>query len=391
VPVLVGQGDTVLDGWIRVEAARTLGLDRVPCVRMDHLTEAEQRLLRIAVNRLGEKGEWDLDALRLEFEELILEEAPIEVAGFTLDEIDHILLGEADGAIEQGPLAPEPQAKAVARIGDVFALGVHRLVCGSATDPEVLSRLMAGDPSARLVLTDEPYNVPIAGNVTKGRHREFAMASGEMTCAEFLAFNETWIAGVSSHLCDGGVFGTFIDWRGLPTVHSAAAKLGLAPLNLIVWAKTNAGMGSLYRSQHELLPLFKNGSASHVNNVELGRRGRWRSNVWTYPGASSLGSDARRGLKDHPTVKPTAMLEDALLDLTNRGDIVIDPFLGSGSTLIAADATGRVGRGVELDPLYVDVIVRRYEAATGKPAVHVETGETFAALTARRAREVAPI
>ena len=170
------------------------------------------------------------------------------------------------------------------------------------------------------------------------------------------------------YLCDGGIFGTFIDWRGLPTVHSAAIETRpCSLLNLIVWAKTNAGMGSLYRSQHELLPLFKNGSAPHVNNVELGKRGRWRSNVWTYPGASSLGSDARRGLKDHPTVKPTAMLEDALLDLTNRGDIVIDPFLGSGSTLIAADKTGRVCRGVELDPLYVDVIVRRYEAATGAP------------------------
>ena len=217
----------------------------------------------------------------------------------------------------------------------------------------------------------------IAGNVTGGRHREFAMASGEMTDAEFLAFNEAWMAAVLPYLCDGGVFGTFIDWRGSPTVHSAATKLGLVPLNLIVWAKTNAGMGSLYRSQHELLPLFKKGTASHVNNVELGKRGRWRSNVWTYPGASSLGSDARRGLKDHPTVKPTAMLEDALLDLTNRSDIVIDPFLGSGSTLIAADKTGRVCRGVELDPLYVDVIVRRYEATTGNPAVLVETGETF--------------
>ena len=162
----------------------------------------------------------------------------------------------------------------------------------------------------------------IAGNVTGGRHREFAMASGEMTDAEFLAFNDAWMAAVLPYLCDGGVFGSFIDWRGLPTVHSAAAKLGLVPLNLIVWAKTNAGMGSLYRSQHELLPLFKKGTAPHVNNVELGKRGRWRSNVWTYPGASSLGSDARRGLKDHPTVKPTAMLEDALLDLSNRGDIV---------------------------------------------------------------------
>jgi DNA modification methylase len=148
-------------------------------------------------------------------------------------------------------------------------------------------------------------------------------------------------------------------------------RLGLAPLNLIVWAKTNSGMGSLYRSQHELLPLFKKGSAPHVNNIELGKRGRWRSNVWTYPGASSLGSDARRSLKDHPTVTPTALLEDALLDVSNRVDIVIDPFLGSGSTLIAAETTGRICRGIELDPLYVDVIVRRYEAATGTPAILV--------------------
>jgi DNA modification methylase len=243
---------------------------------------------------------------------------------------------------------------------------------------------MGEDERARAVLTDEPYNVPIAGNVTKGRHREFAMASGEMTAAEFLAFNEAWIGTVLPYLSDGGVMGTFIDWRGYPTVFAAASKLGLMQLNLIVWAKTNAGMGSLYRSQHELLPLFKKGSAAHVNNVELGKRGRWRSNVWTYPGASSLGSDARRGLKEHPTVKPTAMLEDALLDLTNRGDIVIDPFLGSGSTLIAADATGRVCRGVELDPLYVDVIVRRFEAASGEAAVHVESGETFNELRARR-------
>jgi len=173
----------------------------------------------------------------------------------------------------------------------------------------------------------------------------------------------------------------------LPIVHAAATKLFLTPLNLVVWAKTNARMGSLYRSQHELLPLFKKGTAAHVNNVELGKRGRWRSNVWNYPGASSLGSDARRGLQDHPTVKPTAMLADALLDLTNRGDIVLDPFLGSGSTLIAAEKVGRVCRGVELDPLYVDVIIRRYEAATGNAAILVETGEQFADVAVRRTAE----
>jgi DNA modification methylase len=313
------------------------------------------------------------------------------LAGFvgirTLDEIDQIVIGDELEVAEQGPLEPSPGAVAVAQLGDAFQLGPHRLICGDATDPTVLVRLMDGAPSARLTLTDEPYNVPIAGHVTGGAHREFAMASGEMSDAEFLGFNVAWIEAALPHLCDGGVFGTFIDWRGLPTVHSAALQLGLAPLNLIVWVKTNAGMGSLYRSQHELLPLFKKGDAPNVNNVELGKKGRWRSNVWTYPGASSLGSDARRGLRDHPTVKPTAMLGDALLDLANRGDIVLDPFLGSGSTLIAAEKAGRVCRGVELDPLYVDVIIRRYEAATGEVAILFETGETFQDLAARRAAE----
>jgi DNA modification methylase len=358
-------------------------------VRIDHLSEEEQRLLRLAVNRLGEKGQWDLDELKIEFEELILVDAPIELSGFTLDEIDQIVIGD-EPAVEQGPLEPAPGAVAIARLGDMFQLGPHRLICGDATDPIVLRRLMEGDPPARLVLTDEPYNVKIAGHVTGGAHREFAMASGEMSDAEFLGFNVAWAVAALPHLCDGGIFGTFIDWRGAPIVAAAAARLGLTPLNLIVWAKTNAGMGSLYRSQHELLPLFKKGDAPHVNNIELGKRGRWRSNVWTYPGASSLGSDARRGLRDHPTVKPTAMLEDALLDLSNRGDIVLDPFLGSGSTLIAADKAGRVCRGVEFDPLYVDVIIRRYEAATGEAAVLAETGEPFADVAARRAAEAMP-
>jgi DNA modification methylase len=387
VPILIGKNNVVIDGEVRLEAAKLLGLDRVPCVRIDHLSEDEQRLLRLAVNRLGEKGQWNLDQLKIEFEELILADAPIEISGFSPDEIDQIVIGDELEVAEQGPLEPYPGAVAVARLGDMFQLGPHQLICGDATDPAVLTRLMDGAPPGRLILSDVPYNVPIAGHVTGGAHREFAMASGEMSGAEFLGFNVGWIEAAIAHLCDGGVFGTFIDWRGLPTVHSAAVQLGLAPLNLIVWAKTNAGMGSLYRSQHELLPLFKKAGARHVNNIELGKRGRSRSNVWRYAGASSLGSDARRGLQYHPTVKPTAMLEDALLDLSNRADVVLDPFLGSGSTLIAADKAGRVCRGVELDPLYVDVIIRRYEAATGEVAVLVETGETFRDLAARRALE----
>jgi DNA modification methylase len=390
VPLLVGRDNEIIHGEVSCEAAKQLGLDRLPCVRIGHLSSEEQRVLRLAVNRLAEKGEWDLDALKIEFGELIVTDAPIEITGFLPAEIDHVILGDGADGLEQGPLEPD-SATAIARVGDIFQLGPHRIACGDATDPSVLARLLEGDASARLVLTDEPYNVKVAGNVTRGDHREFAMASGEMTDAEFLAFNGAWIATVLPYLCDGGILSTFIDWRGLPTVHLAVGSLGLVPLNLIVWAKTNAGMGSLYRSQHELLPLFTKGSRPHVNNVELGKRGRWRSNVWTYPGASSLGSDARRGLKDHPTVKPTAMLEDALIDLTNRGDLVIDPFLGSGSTLIAAEATGRLCHGVELDPLYVDVIVRRYEAATGDAATLIETGETFEVLGARRASEAAPV
>ncbi len=390
-PVLVGNGCTIIDGEARVEAARQLGLDRVPCIRAGHLTEIEQRTLRLAINRLGEKGEWDLDVLKIEFKEMLDLDTPVEVTGFTLDEIDQILLGEEAQGIETGPLAPEANTVAVARPGDVFELGAHRVICGDATNPEVLAELMGREAlgTTRLVLTDEPYNVPIAGHVSGGGHREFAMASGEMTDPEFLAFNVAWMEAVLPYLRDGGAFGTFIDWRGNPIVHAAATKLSLTPLNLIVWAKTNGGMGSLYRSQHELLPLFKKGSEPHINNIALGKRGRWRSNLWTYPGASSLGSDARRGLKEHPTVKPTAMLEDAILDLTNRDDLIVDPFLGSGSTLIAAHWTGRVCYGIELDPLYTDVIVRRFEAATGIASILAATGERFVDLETQRAREAA--
>jgi DNA modification methylase len=386
VPLLVGKDNVVVDGGSRLEAAKLLGLSSVPCIRVDHLDETEQRLLRLAVNRLGEKGVWDIGELEAEFKELIIADAPIEISGFGSDEIDQVLIGENEDEYEAGDLEPLSGASASARLNDLFLLGSHFLICGDATDPAVVKRLMRTDV-ARMVLTDEPFNVAIGGHVTGGDHREFLMASGEMTDSQFLDFNQKWMDAVLPHLVDGGILGTFIDWRGLPIVHSGAMTRGLTPLNLVVWAKTNAGMGSLYRSQHELLPLFKKGSASHVNNISLGRRGRHRTNLWTYPGASSLGSDARKGLQDHPTVKPATMLQDALIDLTNRGEIVLDPFLGSGSTLIAAEKTGRVCCGIELDPLYVDVIIRRFEEETGVAAILADTGETFEKVAARRHNE----
>jgi DNA modification methylase len=376
VPLLVGRGNLVIDGETRLEAARLLALPTAPCIRVEHLDDEAQRLLRLAINRLAEKGSWDLEELQAEFSELVLADAPIELTGFGSDEVDQIIIGDEADHIEMGQLEPPSGAAPISRIGDLFQLGPHLLLCGDATDPSVLERLMGAD-KARLVLTDEPFNVKIGGHVTGGDHREFVMASGEMTDAGFLEFNRDWISALLPYLVDGALFGTFIDWRGLPIVHAAATGLGLNAINLIVWGKTNAGMGSLYRSQHELLPLFKSGSATHVNNIALGRRGRHRSNLWVYPGASSLGSDARRGLKEHPTVKPTALLEDALVDLTNRGEIVLEPFAGSESMLIACERTGRQCRCLELDPLYVDVIIRRYQEVPGKKAVLMETGESF--------------
>ena len=332
-PVLIDGEDRILDGVARVEAAKLLGLSTVPCIVADHLAHAERRALRLALNRVQERSSWNLDELRLEFEELKLEDGLLEVTGFTDCEIDQILLDEEPDPVEVGPLAPARGATSDVRVGDVFALGRHRVICGDARDPRILAALMSAE-RARLILTDEPYNVRIQGHVTGGDHREFAMASGEMSEAEFRAFNRDWMGIALPYLVDGGVFGTFIDWRGLATVHAACSEFDLEQLNLIVWGKTNAGMGSLYRSQHELLPLFKKGRAPHINNVCLGRGGRSRSNLWTYPGASSLGSSSRKGLRDHPTVKPVALLADAMLDLTHRDDIILDPFLGSGSTLV---------------------------------------------------------
>jgi DNA modification methylase len=387
VPVLIDQDNNILNGVTATEAAKELGLDTIPCIRTFHLTATEKRIVRLALNRLSEKGQWNLSELKIELMELVDEGIEIEDTAFTVAEFDQITLADEIEPAEQGPLAPAVNAPAVARPGDIFVFnGGHRLICGDATDPEVY-RALFGEEVARLVLTDEPYNVPISGHVTKGNHREFAMASGEMSDAQFSAFNSAWMRASIAHLCDGGLLGTFIDWRGYPVVHAAATGHGLAPVNLCVWTKTNGGMGSLYRSQHELFPLYKNGTAAHVNNIELGKNGRWRSNVWLYPGASSVSSDSRKGLELHPTVKPAAMLTDAILDLTHRADIVLDPFLGSGSTLIAAHGVARRCYGIELDPRYVDVVIKRCHLVYGVSADLESTGESFEVVAQRRQLE----
>ncbi|THD82085.1 MAG: DNA methylase [Phenylobacterium sp.] len=388
-PLLIRGDGEIIAGVNRLEAARQLGLGALPCIVVDHLSEKEIRSLRISLNRLGETGTWDFEALRIELDELIVLDAPLEATGFTLPEIDALLIDDAPAA-DQGESALEPDVAAppVSRVGDVWRLGKHVIACGDAREPALYKELMKSE-AARLVLTDEPFNVHIGGHVTSGDHAEFAMASGEMSRDEFEAFNGDWMKACLAHLTPGGLLATFIDWRSIELVLGVGRGLGLDLLNLIVWTKTNGGMGALWRSQHELLPVFKKPGAPHLNNVELGKHGRWRSNVWQYPGASSLGSDARNGLAGHPTVKPVALLEDALLDVTHPGDVVLEPFAGSGSTLIACETTGRRCRAIELDPRYVDLVVRRWEALTGHIAMHVETGAGFEEMAATRQKAAA--
>ena len=385
-PVLIDQDNRILDGVTATEAAKELGLAAIPCIRAAHLTAAEKRIVRLALNRLSEKGHWDLPELKAELIELVDEGIEIEDTAFTIAEFDQITLDDEIEPAEQGPLTPGVRNSGGCAAGRHLCVRWRSQACLRRRDRSGDYRVLFGDEMARLVLTDEPYNVPIGGHVTKGDHREFAMASGEMSDAQFSAFNSAWIGASLAHLCDGGLIGTFIDWRGYPLVHAAATSHGLVPINLCVWTKTNGGMGSLYRSQHELFPLYKNGTAAHVNNIELGKNGRWRSNVWCYPGASSVSSDSRKGLELHPTVKPAAMLTDAMLDLTHRGDIVLDPFLGSGSTLIAAHGIGRRCFGIELDPRYVDVVLKRCQAVYGVSAILESTGETFDVVARRRQR-----
>lgn len=368
----------ILNGVALFLAARQLGMKTVPCIVASHMSPAAEEGFRIAVNRLGERGGWNLDTLVEIANELVEVGEPI--LGFDDPELDILLSGEVeDEPNDDVDDVFEPDADAVTRPGWLWQAGPHRIGCLDAIQKDSYVVLM-GRKKARLVFTDVPYNVPIAGHVSglgAKIHREFVCASGEMSDDEFAGFLTAFLQAAKGHVVDGGLIGSFIDWRGVGALLNAGLTAQLTLLNIIVWAKSNAGMGSLWRSAHEMLPIFKVGTAAHINNVELGRHGRTRTNVWQYAGASTMGSDAREGLKFHPTVKNLRMIQEGILDVTERGDIVLDPFLGSGTTLLAAEQSRRVAYGMELDPLYVDVAIRRWQALTGKQAILSHTGQTF--------------
>jgi len=384
VPLLIDDQQKVIAGHGRLLAARRLGWDTVPAIRLSHLTESQRIAFLIADNRLTENSSWDermlgeqlkiLSELELDFD--------LETIGFEVPEID-LLIDGLDTVPEADPddRLPEIPETAVTVPGDLWQLGKHRVICGNSLVTDSYERLMDG-AKADLVITDPPYNVVIDGHATGNgsiHHREFAMASGEMSSAQFTEFLRKAMLAARDHSFSGSLAYYFMDWRHMTEVLSAGREVYTDLLNLCVWAKSNGGMGSFYRSAHELVFLFKNGTVSHRNNVQLGKFGRYRTNVWNYPGANSFprSNSEQNLLALHPTTKPVALIADAIKDCTARGDLVLDPFLGSGTAVIAAERSGRRCYGLELDPLYVDTIVRRWQRQTKLEAIHVNTGEPF--------------
>lgn len=382
-PILVDGENCIMAGHGRVEAAKRLGLRQVPTLRLDHMTPAEVRAYVIADNKLADNAGWDKDILAIELKELSVElgDLDVTITGFETAEIDVLIDGLDDNVQDKADEVQEIDRTrpAITRLGDIWQIGNHRLICGDALDPDIYARLL-DDQRAQLVFTDPPYNVPIEGHVSglgKVKHREFAMASGEMTSEQFTGFLRETFSNLARFSSDGSIHFVCMDWRHIGEVLQASTGIYAEFKNLCVWSKTNAGMGSLYRSQHELVFVFKNGTGRHINNVELGKFGRYRTNVWTYAGANSFGQNRDEELAMHPTVKPVALVADAIRDCSDRKGIVLDAFAGSGTTLIAAERTGRRGFGIELDPHYVDTIIRRFQTVYGLSATHEVTGTSF--------------
>ena len=379
VPALIDEDNRILAGHGRLEAAKLAGLQSVPCVRVTHMSEAQKRAYVIADNQLAQKAGWDEDLLAEELEALMGLDPGFDltVTGFSIPEIDGLIANhkpEKPGNPSDDLLPDPAQVRRRCKPGDIYQLGPHRLICGDARDREAVAALMDGQ-LARMVFTDPPYNVPIQGNVGglgKVKHGEFAMASGEMTRAEFVDFLKSSCANLAAFSHDGSIHFICMDWRHMGEVLEAAQEPYSELKNLNVWVKSNGGMGTFYRSQHELIFVYKKGTEPHLNNFELGQHGRYRTNVWEYAGANSFKAGRLEELALHPTVKPVQMIADAIRDVSGRGDIVLDLFGGSGSTLIAAHKTGRRAYLCEFDPLYCDRIIARFEAFAHEDAEFVE-------------------
>jgi DNA modification methylase len=388
-PVLADKAGNLLAGHGRVLAAQLLGLTSVPVVFLNHLTPDQAQAYMLADNKLTDLSSWDDEKLAIQLKDMseMALSFEIEATGFETPEIDFRIQSLEDSeAIDRAdsfqPFAGEP----VSLQGDIWHLGPHRIACGDALDVGTLDKLLVGEIAAA-TFTDPPYNVKIDGHVTGNgtvRHREFPMAAGEMSEHEFTTFLTSALAAVGRHSAPGALIYACMDWRHMTELLAAGRSVDFELLNLCVWVKSNGGMGSLYRSRHELIFVFRNGATPHTNNIQLGKFGRNRTNVWNYTGANSFArKGSSRGIDLHPTVKPILMVSDAILDCTQRNDIVLDPFLGSGTTLLAAERTGRRCYGIELDPIYVDTAIERWQRMTGNKAL-TPLGETYETIKAKR-------
>ena len=388
VPVLVNDTFSIISGHARVAAARLLNMPTVPVIRVSHLSREQQRMFAIFDNKVSSEGSIDLEAVSLEVSEVVIDDPEIDLSdsGFAFAEIDAMAGLHRTHELDDLDDDPKPVAQPISQVGDVWRLGQHRLICGDATDPAVIATLV-GDGQVRALISDPPYNLAIPGIVSgKGRvkHDNFVMASGEMTRDEFISFLGRFIAAAKPHLIDGALALLFMDWRHIAELLSAGEHEGLTHRQLLVWEKSNPAMGALWRNAHELVAVFKQGDAPNIDNVQLGKLGRNRSNVLHYPGANVPTKGRRRALELHATVKPIALIADLILDVTNPGDLILDCFGGSGTTLIAADAVGRDACLCELDPRYVDTIVERWARKNQDEAILEATNEPWSVVKSAR-------
>jgi DNA modification methylase len=390
-PIIIDENNAILAGHGRYQAALQLGLSEVPVIVVAGLSDAEKRALALADNKIAANAGWDRQLLAEELSDLakLLPDCnlDLEITGFDTAEIDSLLGDLVDRERDPADDVPPQKKTAISKTGDLWELGSHKLLCGDAQSGADIRRLM-GTECAAIVITDPPYNLPIRRVQGRGRikHANFTQGSGEKSTTDFIRFLRIVLSLAAKHSINGAIHFVFMDWRHIGELLAAGSSVYSELKNVVVWVKTNAGQGSFYRSQHELIFVFKNGDGPHVNNFELGQHGRNRSNVWTYAGVNTFRAGRMDDLTMHPTVKPVALVADALRDCSRRGDIVLDPFMGSGTTIMAAERIGRRAYGLEIDPLYVDVAIRRWQAYTRRDAVLNGTGETFDEVAAVRGK-----
>lgn len=363
---------------------------QLPVISLSHLGDTEKRALILADNKIAANGAWDRTILAAELGELAVLlpqiDLTLEITGFETGEIDSLMGDFVDSECDPADEIPQLDRRSISERGDLWQLGHHRLYCGDSCESADVRAAM-GRHLAALITADPPYNDRISSIVGRGKikHREFAFASGEMSPSQFIAFLKKWMRLAAEFSEDGSIHFICMDWRHLAEILAAGEEVYSELKNVVVWAKTNAGQGSFYRSQHEFIFVYKNGDAPHQNNIELGRHGRNRSNVWTYAGVNTFRAGRLDELSVHPTVKPVALVADAMRDCSRRGEIVLDPFMGSGTTILAAEKVGRRAYGLEIDPLYVDVAVKRSQDFTKRDAILKATGQTFDEVAAARA------